>query len=216
MLQRMRAHACARRTLRIYNGVDPQDWHSSVSGTETAVTVVGCAARLVTGKGVDHLIEAVALALDDTPIRLLVAGVGPDRQRLYALAQKRGAASAITFLGPVSDIRSFWNKCSIAVTPSHGFTESFSMSTLEAMACGKAVVATRNGGVPELVVDGVSGTLVAPGDISALRDALIRYATDPTRRFRHGATARERADRVFHIRDTARQYLKLFQELRSG
>ncbi len=87
------------------------------------------------------------------------------------------------------------------------------MTTLEAMACGKPIVATRNGAIPELMTDGVTGTLVAPGDIAALAKALAVYAESPNLRSAHGTAARARAIAQFNIEDCARAYLDLFDEL---
>ena len=106
----------------------------------------------------------------------------------------------------------FWQGCDIAAIPSQA-QESFSMVTLEAMSCGKAIVASRAGAIPELVLDGQTGTLVAPGDAAALAHALVRYAEQPRLRGAHGLAARARAVERFHIEDCARAYLELFDEL---
>jgi len=86
-------------------------------------------------------------------------------------------------------------------------------STLEAMSCGKPIVASRDGAIPELIVDGTTGTLVPPGDVGALAKALALYAEHPELRYRHGLAARARAVERFHIEDCARAYLNLFAEL---
>ncbi len=84
------------------------------------------------------------------------------------------------------------------------------MTTLEAMACGVPVVGTRIGGIPEVLADGETGTIVPPGDPAALASAIRAYATDPGLRRRHAIAAQERARRHFGIEATATQYLALF------
>ena len=83
--------------------------------------------------------------------------------------------------------RSSGARSDIAVVPSDTCVESFSMATLEAMACGVPVVATRNGGIPEVLADGETGTIVPPGDPAALAGAIRAYATDPGLRRRQAA-----------------------------
>jgi glycosyltransferase involved in cell wall biosynthesis len=211
MLDRMRRHSHTRRLRRIYNGIDLDMYlPAACPPTDRSTSlVVGFAGRLIPGKGADHLIQAIAHA----DVKLLIAGDGPERTRLTSLAEDLGATSKIAFLESVDDIPQFWRQCDVAVLPSDAFIESFSMATLEAMACGKPIVATRNGAIPELMTDGVTGTLVAPGDIAALAKALAVYAESPNLRSAHGAAARARAIAQFNIEDSARAYLDLFDEL---
>lgn len=215
MVRTMREYTHARILRRIYNGVDLPGL-PPVAGTlresEREVTV-GVAGRLIPGKGVDSLIRAVARVVPQIPVRLLIAGDGPERPRLEIVARQEGLAARAKFVGVVTDLAAFWNRCMIAVTPSDTFVESFSMTTLEAMACGKAVVATRNGAIPELVQDGVTGTLVPCGDVTAIATALAVYAKDGARRNTHGQAAVARATTTFHIRASTNAYLDLFAEL---
>jgi len=146
------------------------------------------------------------------PIELLIAGDGTERARLESLAHSSDARQSIHFVGQLDDMPSFWRKADVVVVPSE-ITESFSMATLESMACAKPVLATRNGGMPELVVDGVTGTVVPRADANVLAQALVTYAARPALRLAHGAAARARAIERFHIDDCARAYLDLFGEL---
>jgi glycosyltransferase involved in cell wall biosynthesis len=215
MLDRMRRHPHARRIRRIYNGVETDTYRplDDTGESPAADVVVGFAGRLIPGKGADHLIRAVARAREQTSIRLLIAGDGPERPRLQALARALELGAGVEFLGIVEDAPAFWRSCDIAAVPSDAFIESFSMTTLEAMACGAAIVASRNGAIPELMVDGVTGTLVAPGDVAALAQALVAYAEQPDLRDLHGAAARTRAIERFQMDNCARAYLDLFGEL---
>jgi len=215
MLKRMHRHAHARLIRRIYNGIDPEKYLlARECPTDVShMLVVGFAGRLVPGKGADHLIRAIAQANKQIPIKLLIAGDGPERPRLALLAQEVGAVRQVDFLGVIEALPAFWQRCHVAVVPSDTFVESFSMVTLEAMASGRPIIATRNGAIPELIVDGESGTLVPPGDVEILTRALIDYAEQSNLRSAHGAAGRERAVERFHIEDCAQAYLDLFAEL---
>jgi glycosyltransferase involved in cell wall biosynthesis len=216
MLEEMRRHSHARRTERIYNGIDPEAYRpvAGSSNGHGSALVVGFAGRLIPGKGADVLIRAIALAGQGTPINLVIAGDGAARPYLQSLAEGLGAS--VEFRGVVADLAEFWRSCDVAAIPSDTFRESFSMATLEAMASGKAVVASRNGAIPELMVDDVTGTLVEPGDVDALAQAVLRYAERPELRQAHGAAARARAIEQFHIEDCARAYLDLFVERKAS
>lgn len=215
MLGQMRGRSHARRSMRIYNGIDPDLGGVTLDlpNDERNGVTVGFMGRLVPGKGADRIIEACARMSQHCAVSLLIAGDGPERPRLSALAASLGSSANIEFLGVVHDISGFWQQCQIAAIPGDTFVESFSMVTLEAMACGKAIVATRNGAIPELMVDGITGTLVAPGDVAGLAEALVVYSQKPDLRYAHGAAARARAAERFHIDRCAQAYIDVFREL---
>ena len=214
MLGEMQRHPHARKIQRISNGIDPTVYAlptTPAASTPAGVLSIGCAGRLIQGKGVDRLIEAVARLQPTYSTSLAIAGDGPERTRLEALAGYLGVAHVVNFVGLVSNMAAFWQASDVAVVPSE-MTESFSMTTLEAMASGKPVLATRNGGMCEVVVDGETGTLVPAGNAEALAAALRSYA-DADLRARHGVAGRARAEEQFHIDASARAYLSLFDEI---
>jgi len=86
------------------------------------------------------------------------------------------------------------------------------VALMEAMAAGRAVVSTRVAGIPELIEDGVSGVLVAPGDEEALADAIERLARDPASRTALGRKARERVVQRFRLSRNTRAFAQLFDE----
>ena len=197
MLEKMRGYPHARRLVRIYNGIDPGRHPPSAEAQGDRRDVgltVGFMGRLIPGKGADHLVHALARARSRLTPRLLIAGDGPERSRLASLARELGVESDVDFLGVVDDVPAFWQQCDVAAVPAAELAEAFSMVTLEAMIAGKATVATRNGAIPELMIDGETGTLVAPGDIGGLAEALVAYAENPalrgTRHCRQGASGR--------------------------
>lgn len=200
---------------RIYNGIDPDEYRMfENAGPRTDKRcVVAFAGRLVPGKGADYLIRAAALTPSPESIRLLIAGEGPERGPLKRLADSLGLGDCVEFAGLRHDMPALWHSCDIAAVPSAEFIESCPMTPLEAMACGKPVVATSNGGLPELVVDGVTGLVVPPRDASRLATALSRYAENRDLRVAHGTAAQAHVIENFHIADSARAYLDLFERL---
>lgn len=142
---------------------------------------------LTADKGVDVLLEAHAGM--STPVPLVLIGRPLDR----GLARPRASVTALGSL-PHRAVLAAWRRCAVGVLPSVT-PETFGLSALEAMAAGAPVVASRAGGLPDLVADGESGMLVAPGDVRGLRDALERLAADPGLRGRLAAGARARARR---------------------
>jgi glycosyltransferase involved in cell wall biosynthesis len=212
VLEQLRAQPHAHRTQRIYNGIDPPPALGDEPDDDRGVVRIGYVGRLWPGKGLQYALRALARVRLRRPAQLLIAGEGPERARLTSLAESLQIESAVDWVGSVTDVPAFWRRCDIAVVPSDGL-ESFSMTTLEAMACAKPVVASRIGAIPELVLDGVTGTLVAPGDAEALAHAVIAYAEAPDLRHAHGSAARTRVVSHFALDDSARKYRDLFASL---
>ena len=175
-----------------------------------------CVARLARHKGIDVLLEAMAiLRHDEVSVQLLIAGEGPERSALERLSEQRGVGSAITFLGNVdhSRIPELWQTADIAVLPSR--TEGLPLAALEAMAHSIPVVATRVGGIPEVIRDGENGLLVESGDASALAQALKRLATNPALSRRLGAAARATvADGGWSETDVTRRLISIYERAR--
>jgi glycosyltransferase involved in cell wall biosynthesis len=161
---------------------------------ERAVDGVGAvvyAGRLSPEKGVDTLIEAVGRL--DTPIRLEVAGDGPDLGHLEDLAA-RHANGRVRFLGRLdADSLDAVIAGAVAVVLPSRWYENQPMVVLEAFGRGVPVVATDLGGTPELVRHNTDGFLVPPDDAAALAAALAALLVDPTRARAMGKSARERA-----------------------
>lgn len=198
----------------IHNGVDLDRFRVERNPAETRSAVrIGFAARLVYGKGAPELIAAVHTLVGKAPFVLEIAGEGALRAELEALAQPLVQSGQVVFLGEVNDMPAFWGRMDVAVSPSNELTESFGMSAVEAMASGLPVVATRNGGLAEVVADGLTGQLVTPGDVSELAAALLRYLKDDGLRARHGARGRERVEAQYGIALTARAYAMLLRQL---
>jgi glycosyltransferase involved in cell wall biosynthesis len=199
----------------IYNGVDTRRYRVPAQRDRRARegTVVGVTSRLCAGKGIDVLLQAMRILRDTNasePAHLLVAGDGPERQALERLAVSLEINDRVSMVGWVEDLSAFWQQCDVAAVPSTS-TETFGMAAVEPMACGLPVVATRNGGLCEVVDDGVTGFLVAPGDADALAAALARYVADRPLREAHGAAGRARAESQLSIKAAADAYARLLE-----
>jgi glycosyltransferase involved in cell wall biosynthesis len=159
--------------------------------------VIGVVARLERWKGIDVLLRAVAELLREHPdLHLVVVGGPHPLEPAYAdeirrLAAELGLGEHVTFCGHQNDAPKWMCEMDIAVNASFG--EPFGMVIVEAMALGKAVVATDSGGAPEIVTHEVNGLLVAPGEVAELAKSLSRLVTTPGLRRRLGEAARERA-----------------------
>jgi glycosyltransferase involved in cell wall biosynthesis len=216
-LDTMRAGPHAHHICRIHNGVDPARFaDASRARAAESRFVVGFAGRLIPGKGAEDAISALAQARSQAPIKLLIAGDGPQRPRLEAMARRLGVGEDVEFLGLLSDVRDLWRQCDLALVLSSTFIESFGMVALEAMACGKPVIGTVNGAIPEVIADGVTGTLIGPGDVSELVRVLVEYAEHPEMCSERGDAGRRRASDAFHIDRCAEAYIRRFELLATG
>jgi glycosyltransferase involved in cell wall biosynthesis len=201
-----------RHVVRIYNGIDLAVYSPGQNGSDGDRPVIGWAGRIVAGKGLETLLRAIPAVRARCDVQVRIAGDGPERPRLEQLVGELGLGGSVVFEGWSPDMPAFWRGCSLAAIPPVGAVESFGMVVIEAMACGRPVVASRAGALPELVLDGVTGRLVPPGDQEALAEALVELASDETRRATSGAAARERCEAHFDLRQTAQAYLQLFEE----
>ena len=179
---------------------------------EDALLVLGVG-RLVEKKGFRVLIEAAAQL---PGVHLLIAGEGDQRGELVALARARGAA--VTFAGALdrSGVGEAYAAADVVAVPSvvdrAGNVDGLPNTLLEALAAGRAVVASAVAGIPDVVVDGENGVLVPPGDASALARALERLAREPATRRRLGETARSRAARELTWERAAQSFEELFAQ----
>ena len=121
---------------------------------------------------------------------LCMVGDGPDRQDVEIRAFRLGIVRDCLFLGYQDDVAPFYAAFDALVLPSAN--EGTPVSAIEALASGRPVVATRVGGVPDVVRDGIDGFLVDPGDVDALADRLADLASDPDLARRMGETGRSR------------------------
>jgi glycosyltransferase involved in cell wall biosynthesis len=206
----------------IYNAIDTDEfaWASENGALvraefqlEQDEICIGCVGRLVRGKGHDNLLKAAAqLNNTGTRIKFLIIGDGINRSTLQARAEQLGIADKVVFAGYRSDMPAVMCALDVFTLPSN-CAEGLPMALIEAMAAGRAVVATRVGGVSEIVEHEKSGLLVPPRDSNALAESLQRLIVDSSLRERLGVAAKKRAQQRFalprKIADTERIYERL-------
>ncbi|MBC7781103.1 MAG: glycosyltransferase [Proteobacteria bacterium] len=134
----------------------------------------------------------------------VVVGEVPLRRDLETLARQLDMTQAIAFLGVRSDMPEHLRQLDLVVSTSH--TEALPLAVMEAMATGLPVVATAVGGVPELVVQGVTGILVPPGNADATAQAIVDLLENATRRIAMGAAGRARVLANFTLRASVGGY----------
>lgn len=210
MVEKARHAPHARRVVRIHHGVDAASFKPlSDKPRPTQKLTIGSVGRLTHGKGIEALLHGFAGLPPDARGRLLIAGDGPLRAELEAVCVTLGIAGETAFVGWAEDVPRFWDGCDVAVVPSERI-EAFGMAALEAMACGKPLIATRTGALPE-VVGSETGILLAAAEPEAITAALLRYSRDPSLQESHAIAARERALTHFDLGLCAERYARLFK-----
>jgi glycosyltransferase involved in cell wall biosynthesis len=169
-------------------------------GVPEGVPAILAAGSLFEYKGHRYLVEALGeLAAAWVAAHVLLAGSGPEEERLAALAHVLGVGDRVSLLGWVDDVGAVMAAADVFVLPSTAI-ELSPYSVREAMAHGLPVVASGVGGVPELVEDGVTGLLVPPADASALASALRVHVENPNRARAMGEAGRRRLEAEFDVR----------------
>lgn len=174
--------------------------------------VVGWFGRMTAVKRTDDLLATLAgLRERGVDALLLLVGDGDDRERLEQRAHELGLARSCLFLGYQEDVAPWYAVCDAVVLTSA--SEGTPVTIIEALAAGRAVVATRVGGVPDVVDEGETGFLVPPGDTRALAERLETLARDPERRRAMGEAGRERVLRRYAVERLVEDVDALYREL---
>jgi glycogen(starch) synthase len=224
-----RVTACSRDTLEdleqwsgitlgargsvIYNGIRIHDFDDAEPYPHPRPYILGIG-RHVRQKGFDLLIEAFAASGIKTH-DLILAGDGAEHAQLRELARNLLGEGTVHFIGRADRKKAvaLFTGCSFFVLPSR--QEPLGIVNLEAMAAGKAVIASRTGGVPEIVADGETGLLAPPADVPALSAALKKLAGDAALRDRLGRAGRERVKK-FTWESVAIAYRQVYDSALAG
>jgi glycosyltransferase involved in cell wall biosynthesis len=157
-------------------------------------------------------VVALAELLEEAPhARLVLAGDGPEREHLSELVEAGGLGGAVQILSGPNDVAALFAASDLAILPS--VSEGLPGGGIEALAAGLPLVATPNGGTPEVYEDGLSGISVRDQTSHGLATALVPLINDPELRRRMGAAARRRAEELFNIERPARETLAIYDEL---
>lgn len=164
-------------------------------------------------KRVKDVIKVFAKVANELPVQLVMVGDGPERVKCEALAAKLGVANRVNFLGKSTAVTSILNQAHVFLLPSE--TESFGLAALEAMASHVPVVASRAGGLPEVIKNGVTGYLEEVGDIKAMAQRVKDILKDEATHAQFASAARAHAE-AFDVEHIAHQYESIYQEVLNG
>jgi glycosyltransferase involved in cell wall biosynthesis len=217
-----RRHPCQHKVAVIPNGIEIQRFDPLLDGAPfrqahgiaSDLPVVGTVGRLSPGKRQDLFVRILADVQKAVPdVWAVVTGGAIFGEDAYAtklrhLAEASGIARRLVLTGQLPDPVHALAAMDIFVQP--GEPEAFGLVNIEAMAMAKPVVAFRHGALPEIVVDGETGILVAPGDEAAMAEAILRLLHDPELRTRMGKAGRARVEKHFTIERVAEQVSEVF------
>jgi glycosyltransferase involved in cell wall biosynthesis len=195
----------------IWNGVPDFGQRDALSDPPT----IAFSGRLTPEKGAETLIRALPLIKRTIPnVRLLIVGDGPQRSMLEDLCVGLGISSSVEFSGtlPRADAESILKRAWVQIVPSI-CQEGFGLVAAEALMRGTAVVASRRGGLTEIVQDGETGALVEPGDPVELAEAIRHFVIDKDKSERAGKAGRERALSHFRLDKYITKFLALYTTL---
>ena len=216
-----------KRSVLVYEGVDISEYRGRPRSSALRFTlglpqnkrIVTSIARLEVGKGQAELIEAAVGVLREFPDAMfLIVGEetppnGPITSTLQRRVSRLGLTEHFVFAGARGDISDILAITDVFVHCPTTWIEGLGICHLEAMASGKPSVISRNGGLPEAAVDGVTAIVVAPADIAAMSAAILRLLMNPDLAERFGQAARARAEALFDIAANNTVYEDLLHEL---
>lgn len=211
-----------KRVKVLYSGVDisasTRTYEAEMVRNKEAIPsealVIGTVGNLLPIKGYETVLEALPAILTQVPSAhylVVGAGCGIYADQLRALVVEKGLDDRVHFAGFQDPVWPYLAAIDLYVQPS--VDEAFGLAAVEAMVMGKAVVASRVGGLPEVVVHGRTGLLVPPGDVRRLSDAIISLLQDHQLRAKMGADGLARAREQFDVRSAVRQTENLYRAL---
>lgn len=210
------------RVMAIHNGIAMRSASASVAATRERLglntfngVLFGVVALLEPRKGHRVLLEAVLKLVSENKtkggkLKVMIEGNGPLRQELADFVNNHDLMNWVTFVGDESNIVDFMSAVDVMVLPSVQ-NEDFPNITLEAMALGKPVIASRLAGIPEQVIDGVTGLLVEPRNAVQLGDAMCRLMDNPEARREMGRAALDRFNSHFTSSKALGNYINIYR-----
>ena len=204
----------------IYHGVDTNKFNernldSSIKtslGIKSDERVVMCVARLEPEKGIDHLIKSVPIVRSrGNHIKIVLVGDGSRRKEYEELSNRLDVQDAVLFLGSRGNVADLLSIADVFCLPS--INEALSFAILEAMAEGKPVVATKVGGIPEAVVDGETGLLTLPGNLTSLAKSINLLLEDKELAKSLGSSAKKRVGEYFKFNRMFKETVDTYEEV---
>ncbi len=201
----------------IHNGIDFPDCEKfflkkSDLGIENNTPLIGTVARLHPQKGIDILIDSVAILLNKgIDIKALIVGDGPIKEKLFNYVNQKGIKNNIVFTGFRKDVCQYLALMDIFVLPSRW--EGFGISAVESMAMGIPVVASNVGGISEIVDNGITGFLINPDEPQAFSNAIYKLLENPLRRKKFGEAGKNRYNASFRASTMSKCYQDLYSNL---
>lgn len=198
----------------IHNGIDTEvrvdELDSKAWGIKEGEVILCTVARLHKQKGIETLVRAVKTVHDKGyKVRSLVVGEGDLKEKISRLIEELEAPVSLT--GFQSDVYPFINSCHIFILPSNW--EGFGLSLVEAMNCGKPVIASRVGGIPEVVEENVTGLLCCPSNVDSLADSIIQLIENPDSGKKMGLAGKERVEKLFSSQVMSKKYENIYKRL---
>ena len=215
-----KAEGQVSRVACIRNGIDLEGksvqrdrWRTRKDlGVDSETCLIGTVGRLTPVKGIPYLLDAARILLrQGENVKVLVVGDGSIRQDLLAQAGNLGVGERVVFLGHREDTDALLQALDIFVLPS--LSEGIPMALLEAMAAARPIVASRVGGIPEIIEDGVDGYLVEPMDVNNLAERCRRLIESPDVARKMGEQGRVRVEREFSATAMADRVVSVYKEL---
>jgi glycosyltransferase involved in cell wall biosynthesis len=210
----------AQEVVVIYNGVNLNRFTPSTKTNEmkkrfeipSENKVITIVAHLIPEKGVDYFLEAAKLLLaSEKALTFLVVGKGILQEKLLDLTNRLGINKNVRFLGLRDDTDEILRETDVFVCPSV-WNEAFGCVIAEAMGCGMPVIASRMGGIPELVEDGVTGILIPPARAEEMAKAISTLLQNNELALSMGRAGRKRAEEYFDIKMCVDKSIALYEE----
>jgi glycosyltransferase involved in cell wall biosynthesis len=211
-----------QKVLKIYSGIELTHFHPVTENEKKSLrrkwgireesAVIGIVSKLWDGKGHEILIRAFKKLKEEINDAVLaIVGEGYLHGKLVNLVHRLGLADAVIFTGFQMDVSEIIATFDVAVLPS--YFEGMGRVLLEAMAMEKPVVASRVGGIPDLVHDGVNGILVTPGAIPELKSGLLKILRNPVMAIEMGKEGRKRIKEEFNVDSMVQSIERVYHEL---
>jgi sugar transferase (PEP-CTERM/EpsH1 system associated) len=202
----------ARKVTVIRNGVDLDRFSPGMTGRTQGGTHAIHVARLNISKDQRTLLEACRLVVDQVPeFRLSIVGDGPEGESLLALRDRLDLTKHVQFLGERHDVPNLLAGADFFVLSS--VEEGIPLTVLEAMAAGLAVIATRVGGNPEVVVPGETGWIASPRQPRELAAAMLNMLREPVVTQEMGRAGRQRVEEFFNVSKTVAAYESTYDDI---